>query len=64
MTSTFLKSFKPLIRLMPEVKPPERRVSFREKLVWTGVILLLYLIMANIPLYGVPRGQGYDYLYF
>lgn len=49
---------------MPEVKSPERKVSFREKLVWTGVILLLYLIMANIPLYGVPRGQGYDYLYF
>ncbi len=64
MAGTFLKLFKPLIRFMPEVKPPERRVSFREKLIWTGVILVLYIIMANLPLYGVPQGQGYDYLYF
>jgi len=64
MAGTFLNIFRPFIRFMPEVKAPDRRVSFREKLIWTGVVLILYLIMANIPLYGIPRGQGFDYLYF
>lgn len=49
---------------MPEVKAPERKVSFREKFAWTAVILLLFLIMANIPLYGVDPQAGYDYFYW
>ncbi len=49
---------------MPEVKAPDRKVSFREKFVWTALILLLYLIMAELPLYGIDPQQGYDYFYW
>ncbi|UCD72573.1 MAG: preprotein translocase subunit SecY [Candidatus Bathyarchaeota archaeon] len=63
----FLDIFRPIARFMPEVTPPERRVSFNEKLFWTGLVLILYLIMSEIPLYGIPlysQGVGYDPLLY
>ena len=63
MTSTFLKALSPFVRVMPEVKTPDRDVSFREKIVWTAVILILFLLMSHIPLYGVNRDVGTDYLW-
>ena len=56
MAGRFLGLFKPLSRFTPEVKPPERRVGFNEKLFWTAVALALYLIMCEIPLYGIGLG--------
>lgn len=53
----FLDFFKPFSRFLPEIKAPERRVSFGEKLFWTAIVLVLYLIMSEIPLYGVPIGE-------
>jgi preprotein translocase SecY subunit len=41
---------------MPEVAKPKRHISLRTKLIWTGVVLLLYLIMGEIPLYGAAPG--------
>jgi preprotein translocase subunit SecY len=48
---------------MPEVKAPERDVSFREKAIWTILILILFLLMSHIPLYGVDKAAGTDYLW-
>lgn len=62
--SRFLNFFAPFIRFTPEVKTPDRDVTFREKLLWTGLVLIIYLIMSNIPLYGIERGAGYDYLFW
>ena len=61
--SRFLNAFRPLVRIMPEVKAPDRKVSFREKFAWTAIILILYLIMSELPLYGVTAGSGYDYFF-
>ncbi|MFX0053901.1 MAG: preprotein translocase subunit SecY [Promethearchaeota archaeon] len=63
MTSTFLRALSPFVRIMPEVKTPDREVSFREKAVWTIVILILFLLMSHIPLYGVDKTVGTDYLW-
>ncbi len=63
MTSRFLKALSPLVRIMPEVKAPDREVSFREKFVWTAIILIIFLIMSHMPLYGVDKGVGTDYLW-
>ncbi len=63
MTSRFLKALSPLVRIMPEVKAPDREVSFREKFVWTALILIIFLIMSHLPLYGVDKGVGTDYLW-
>jgi protein transport protein SEC61 subunit alpha len=64
MTSRFLRVFSPFVKIMPEVKPPDREVSFREKFAWTAIVLIIYLIMSNIPLAGVPRGEGTDYFFW
>ncbi len=64
MTSRFLRVFSPFVKIMPEVKPPEREVSFKEKFAWTAIVLIIYLIMSNIPLAGIPRDQGTDYFFW
>ncbi|WEU39860.1 MAG: preprotein translocase subunit SecY [Candidatus Odinarchaeum yellowstonii] len=60
----FLEVFKPLMRIVPEVKVPERKVSFKMKILYTVLILIIYLIMSNIPLWGIPVGVGSDYFYY
>lgn len=64
MTGRFLKFFSPFVRIMPELKQPQREVSFKEKLLWTVVVLIIYLILSNIPLYGVDVSQTTDYYYW
>jgi len=64
MAGRFLSVFKPISRITPEVSPPKRKIGFNEKLFWTGLALALYLVMAEVPLYGVPpTEQGDPFLY-
>ena len=39
---------------LPTIRKPERRLSLTRRLAWTGLILAIYLVMSNVPLYGVP----------
>ncbi len=48
-----LEVFKPIFRLLPEVKAPIHREGFNEKLKWTAIILVLYYILTQVPLYGL-----------
>jgi protein transport protein SEC61 subunit alpha len=64
MAGKFLKFFSPFVRVMPEIKQPQREVSFKEKLLWTVVVLIIYLIMSNIPLFGVTVQETTDYYYW
>lgn len=59
----FLEFFRPIGRFIPEVKPPERRVSFNSRLMWTALALIVYLIMSEIPLYGIPIRQESEALF-
>ena len=54
MAGRFLNLFKPIARIIPEIKAPERRVRFNEKIFWTAIVLVIYLIMSEVPLYGIP----------
>ena len=58
MAGRFLGMFKPLSRFMPEVGAPQRGVRFNEKLFWTGMALVIYLVMCEVPLYGVGLAGG------
>ena len=40
---------------VPRVQRPIRRVSFGERILWTVLVLTIFLIMGQIPLYGIPR---------
>lgn len=43
-----------LVNNLPEVKGPlERRLSFKEKLTWTGIVLAFFFLLGIIPLYGL-----------
>jgi preprotein translocase subunit SecY len=55
MAGRFLNLFKPIARIIPEIKTPERRVRFNEKLFWTALALIIYLVMTEIPLFGIQK---------
>ncbi|HNI42626.1 MAG TPA: preprotein translocase subunit SecY, partial [Methanoregulaceae archaeon] len=50
---TLLDRMEPLLAAMPAVKSPEGHVHFKNKLLWTAGILILYFVMTNIPLWGL-----------
>ena len=43
----------PIFSFLPQVKSPTYRVPFKEKLKWTAVILILYFVLTQIPLFGL-----------
>ncbi len=48
--------FNSLLNNLPEVKPPtQKKLSFKEKLKWTGIILVLFYILGLIPLFGLGQ---------
>jgi preprotein translocase SecY subunit len=49
----FIELFKPLARFFPDIKAPERKVAFNEKIFWTAIALILYFVMSQVPLYGI-----------
>lgn len=53
MAGRFLNLFKPIGRVLPEVKMAERKVGFNEKIFWTALVLIVYLVMSEIPLFGI-----------
>ncbi|OGD54110.1 preprotein translocase subunit SecY [Candidatus Bathyarchaeota archaeon RBG_13_60_20] len=56
----FLDLFKPVSRFIPEVRAPQKKVPFNARLMWTLAALIVYLIMSEIPLYGVTTGGTTD----
>jgi len=43
---------------LPSIKPPAQPLSTKEKLIWTGVVLVLYFMMLETSVFGVPRLTG------
>src|SRR5215208_7556392 len=63
--TSFLRStVKNLSQYVPQIPKPKRRISLTEKFVWTGIALFAYLIMGQIPLYGVTDDPRFDFLAF
>jgi preprotein translocase SecY subunit len=61
--SVFRSLMKSVATVLPEVPKPTKKPSFNEKIIWTALVLVVYLAMAQIPLYGVAVG-GQDPLAF
>lgn len=60
----FIDLVSPVKGLLPEVEAPMKKQAFREKLLWTAIVLFIYLICCQIPLYGTTRHEGQDPLYW
>jgi preprotein translocase SecY subunit len=56
----FIELFKPLARFFPDIKSPDRKVAFNEKLFWTAIALIIYFVMSQTPLYGIGTGGQTD----
>ena len=60
----FIELVKPCLAFLPEVESPDRRVPFREKVLWTVIALLVFLSCSQIPLFGVKDLQSADPFYW
>ncbi|MGB7994374.1 preprotein translocase subunit SecY, partial [Methanoregula sp.] len=49
---------------MPAVKSPEGHVHFKNKLMWTLGILILYFALTNIPIFGLASSSQDVFLYW
>jgi preprotein translocase subunit SecY len=43
----------PIFHFLPEVDIPKRHVPFKEKITWSAIILVVYYLLGEIPLYGM-----------
>ncbi|MCD4702782.1 MAG: preprotein translocase subunit SecY [Methanosarcinaceae archaeon] len=50
---SFKESLEPIFKRLPAVTGPEGHVHFKNKMMWTLGILMLYFILANVPLFGL-----------
>src|ERR671933_1271539 len=60
----FRRSIRTISNYVPQVPKPKKKISLAEKFVWTGIALFAYLIMGQIPLYGVTSDPRFDFLTF
>jgi len=61
---TLLQWLSPFLYIIPEVQAPEKRVPFRVKLAWTAIVLIVFLVCCQIPLYGIRPSDHADPLYW
>ncbi|MEM0368665.1 MAG: preprotein translocase subunit SecY [Desulfurococcaceae archaeon] len=58
-----LKAMAEVAKYVPSAPKPTRRVSLGERLVWTALALVIYLLMSHTPLYGVtPQAAPTQFL--
>ncbi|KHO46822.1 MAG: preprotein translocase subunit SecY [archaeon GW2011_AR3] len=50
--------FDNILGNLPEVRgPTQKRLSFKEKMKWTGIVLVLFFILGLIPLFGLGANE-------
>ncbi|KAJ3017877.1 UNVERIFIED_CONTAM: translocon subunit [Siphonaria sp. JEL0065] len=59
-----LHLLKPFLAYMPEIEAPDRKIAFREKVMWTAITLFIFLVCSQIPLYGIMSSDTSDPLYW
>ncbi|KAJ2655808.1 translocon subunit [Coemansia sp. RSA 1200] len=60
----FLTLIKPFMGVIPEVASPDRKVAFNQKVLWTVITLLIFLVLSQVPLYGIMSSDSSDPLYW
>jgi len=64
MKFRFLDLVKPCMCVLPEVSSPDRKIPFREKVLWTAISLFVFLVCCQIPLYGIMTNKSADPFYW
>lgn len=60
----FINLIQPLMFLIPEVAQPKMEIRKQQKFIWTAIILFIFLICSQIPLYGIYKSEGSDPLHW
>lgn len=60
----FLNLVKPMMCILPEVSQPDRKIPFKEKLLWSSITLFVFLVCCQIPLYGITTSKNSDPFYW
>uniref|UniRef100_A0A8C5XKZ9 Translocon Sec61/SecY plug domain-containing protein n=1 Tax=Microcebus murinus TaxID=30608 RepID=A0A8C5XKZ9_MICMU len=55
---------KPFCAVLPEIQKPERKIQFREKVLWTAITLFIFLVCCQIPLFGIMSSDSADPFYW
>jgi preprotein translocase subunit SecY len=61
---SLLDRMEPLLAAMPAVRSPEGHIHFKNKLLWTAGILILYFVLTNVPLFGLAPSSQDMFLYY
>jgi len=62
--SILRQTIKKVSGYIPQVEKPKKKITLTEKLIWSGIALFAYLIMGQVPLYGVTSDPKFDFLAF
>ena len=49
---------------MLRLKKPKKKVKIKEKIWWTAIVLFVYLVCCQIPVYGIAQTSGSDPFYW
>ncbi|EMP35619.1 Protein transport protein Sec61 subunit alpha isoform 1 [Chelonia mydas] len=63
-TVKFLEVIKPFCVILPEIQKPERKIQFKEKVLWTAITLFIFLVCCQIPLFGIMSSDSADPFYW
>ncbi|KAG2220246.1 hypothetical protein INT45_008787 [Circinella minor] len=55
---------RPFMAILPEIATPDRKVPFNQKVMWTAVTLFIFLVMSQVPLYGIMSSDSSDPLFW
>jgi len=53
----FQDTYIGLLQKLPSIASPVKKLTFRDKLKWTAIILLVYFVMAHISVYGIQQSN-------
>jgi protein transport protein SEC61 subunit alpha len=51
---------KPFMVVLPDVTTPEHKIPFQEKFMWTCIVLFIFLVCCQVPLYGLRTAASSD----
>lgn len=65
-TSEFkiLNYLRPIVGFLPDVEKPAREIPLKDKVIWTLLALLIFLVCSQIPLFGITKVVGDDPMFW
>jgi len=56
--SSVRETLETFARYLPEVRKPVKKLGLGERLIWTALVLVLYVLMSHTFLFGVPQASN------